>query len=90
MLPDGDSLYHTYNNVKKEELPVNYEERLIPKEIDSREKENNDKRKPGFLEGLLKGIEADDLVILLLILLLKNEKCEDNTLLIILLSLLLF
>ena len=69
---------------------MNYEERLIPKEIDSCEKENNDKKKPGFFEGLLKGIEADDLVILLLILLLKNEKCEDNTLLIILLSLLLF
>lgn len=66
---------------------MNYEERLIPKEIKCDEKE---KKSRGFADGLLKGLEADDLVILLLILLLKNEKCEDNTLLIILLSLLLF
>lgn len=85
MPPDGDILYHTYKSMEKDEKNMNYEERLIPKEIESDENKKNCNTE----KKLFKGIEADDIIILLLILFLKNEKYEDNTLLIILASLIL-
>ena len=72
----------TYKNTDiNEEMNLNYEEELTPKEIKCRKNAPSKK-------GIFSSFGTDDLLILLLLFIVLNDDCEDNSLALILAALL--